>query len=470
MNQSIFRAYDIRGIYPSDIDEDAVYRIARGYIRFLQQKPKFQISNFKFQKSGFKIALGKDVRTSSPALWRAAARGLIDEGAVVTDIGTISTDMLYFAVGKYGYDGGIIISASHNPAEYNGLKIVREKAIPISSDSGLFDIRDLAEKIQPPKLEIRNLKLEITQQDIMREYVEHNLSFIDKKNIRPFKVVINANFGMAGVAAREIVKIGKLPVELIELNCEPDGTFPKGRPDPLIPENRHEVESLIKESGADLGVAWDADADRCFFFDDNGKFVTPAFMTSLMAMHLLAKSDKKGEKIINDTRIYWPIEDAVKKYGGELILTKAGHTFIKEKMRQEDALFGAETSAHYYYRDNFYADNGMISFLLVLEILSRKEQKLSEIIKVYREKYAVSDEMNFEVKDAAGVLASFKKKYAKGKVDDQDGLSISFPDWRFSLRTSNTEPLVRLNVETRGDYTLLKRRVSELSREINNNQ
>lgn len=300
----------------------------------------------------------------------------------------------------------------------------------------------------------------------MEAYTKHNLSFVDTKKIKPFKVVINANFGMAGIAAREMVRQGKLPVELVELNCKPDGTFPKGRPDPLIPANRHETESLIKDSGADLGVAWDADADRCFFFDDKGEFVTPAFMTAVMATHLIAKSGKKGEKIINDTRIYWPIEDAVRDAGGRLVLTKAGHTFIKERMREEDALFGAETSAHYYYRDNFYADNGMISFVLMLEILSQKDQKLSQVAQEFKRKYAVSDEINFEIKDGAGVLALFKRKYTKAKIDDRDGLSINFPDWRFSLRTSNTEPLIRLNVETRGNYMLLKEKIEELSQEI----
>ena len=411
-------------------------------------------------------------------MWQAAAWGLIDEGVKVIDIGTISTDMLYFAVGKYGYDGGITISASHNPAEFNGMKIVRENAIPISSDSGLFEIRDLAQKIRPPKLEIGNWKLEITKQDILQEYTKHNLSFINTSGIKPFKVVINANFGMAGVAAKAMVKQGKLPVELIELNCEPDGSFPKGRPDPLIPENRIETSALINKTEADLGVAWDADADRCFFFNGKGEFVTPAFMTSLMAAHLLKKTGgysdasvgaRRGrEKIINDTRIFWPILDTVKANGGELVLTKAGHTFIKERMRAEDGLFGAETSAHYFYRDNFYADNGMVSFLLALEILSEKKQKLSVAIAEFQKKYAVSDEINFIVTDPEKVLASFKKKYAKADIDDRDGLSINFKDWRFSLRSSNTEACIRLNVETRGDYTLLKQKVDELSHEITN--
>ena len=312
MNPSIFRAYDIRGLYPQEIDESAVYATSRAYIQFLSKKIK--------ANKVLTIALGKDVRASSPALWQAAAKGLIDEGVKVIDIGTISTDMLYFAVGKYGYDGGITISASHNPAEFNGMKIVREQAIPISSDSGLFAIRDMAKEIPNNKSQIPNKfqiqKSKIEKKDVMAEYSRHNLSFVDANKIKPFKVVINANFGMAGVAAKAMVKQGKLPIELVELNCEPDGTFPKGRPDPLIPDNRNETSALIKKTKADLGVAWDADADRCFFFDDKGEFVTPAFMTSLMAAYLLKKSGKKGEKIINDTRIFWPIEDTVKKYGG----------------------------------------------------------------------------------------------------------------------------------------------------------
>ena len=497
MNPSIFRAYDIRGLYPQEIDEPAVYAISRAYIRFLRQKPQPQTLNPKSQTHELTIALGKDVRTSSPSLWRAAARGLTDEGVKVIDIGTISTDMLYFAVGKYGYDGGITISASHNPAEFNGMKIVREDAIPISSDSGLFAIRDIAKEIPSTKKQIaykisrrpdeniggrdpdigrssgQILNSEIEEKDVMAAYTEHNLSFIDRKKIKPFKVVINANFGMAGVAAKAIVKQGKLPVELVELNCQPDGSFPKGRPDPLIPDNRHETSALIKKTNADLGVAWDADADRCFFFNEKGEFVTPAFMTSLMAAHLLKKvggpdalRGRGKEKIINDTRIFWPVKDTVETHGGELVLTKAGHTFIKERMRAEDGLFGAETSAHYYYRDNFYADNGMISFLLALEILSEKKQKLSAIIKEFQKKYAVSDEINFTVSDPEKVLASFKKKYAKADIDARDGLSINFKDWRFSLRSSNTEACIRLNVETRGDYQLLKQKVDDLSQEI----
>ncbi|MCX6740095.1 MAG: hypothetical protein NTZ49_02605 [Candidatus Parcubacteria bacterium] len=305
INPSIFKAYDVRGIYPTDIDEDAVYKIAQAYVKFV--KPKGP------------IALGKDVRLSSPSLWQSAAKGLTDAGIDVIDIGTISTDMLYFSVAKYGYSGGMTISASHNPKEYNGIKFVREKAIAISGDTGIMEMRDQAlkeEQIIEPE------KGEVTKKEILADYVKHCLSFIDPKAIKPMKIVANANFGMAGVAVNKILEF--LPIEIVPLDFEPNGNFPKGRPDPMILERRIETEALVKSEKADLGVAWDADADRCFIFDENGDFVDGYYLTAILAQIMLEKFGKESKKIIYDPRLTWAVEDTVKKFKGQALINKPG--------------------------------------------------------------------------------------------------------------------------------------------------
>ena len=442
LNPNIFKAYDVRGIYPDEINEEAVYQIAQAYLKV-----------FKPENA---IVLGKDVRLSAASLWQAAAKGITNAGYDVIDIGTISTDMLYFAVANYGYGGGITISASHNPKEYNGMKFVREKAIAVSEDTGLLDIKKQVlkgEEIIEPE------KGEIIVKEIMADYIEHCLSFIDKKAIKPMKIVADGNFGMAGVALNKILEF--LPVEIVPLNFKPDGSFPKGKPDPMIFERRKEVSDLVKAEKADLGVAWDADADRCFIFDENGEFVDGYFLTAILAKIMLISAKKKGEKIICDPRQIWAIKDTVKTAKGKLIINKPGHAFIKDTMRKDNVLFAGEMSGHFYFRDNFYCDNGMIPVLLILEKLSKEGIRMSDLVKSYREKYFISGEINQTVNDPDVVLNNAEKKHSQGKIEHIDGVSVEFKDWRFNLRKSNTEPLIRLNVEAKSQK-LVDEKVKEL--------
>jgi phosphomannomutase len=440
INSEIFKSYDVRGIYPKEINEEAVYKIAQAYIKIFHPVHA--------------IVLGRDVRISSSSLWQAAAKGIVDAGCDVIDIGTISTDMLYFAVAHYNYGGGMTISASHNPKEYNGMKFVRENSIAISSDTGLLEIKDEVlknEQIIEPE------KGEIIKKDILDDYVNHCLSFIDTKVLKPMKIVANANFGMAGIVLKKI--LANLPIEIIPLNFEPDGNFPKGRPDPMIPENRKETEDLVKSSKADLGVAWDADADRCFIFDENGEYVDGYFLTAILAEYFLKKNP--GEKIISDPRLVWAIRDTVLGNNGIYLINKPGHAFIKDRLRKENAIFAGETSGHFYFRDNFFCDNGMIPFLLIVEKLAREGIKMSDLARPCREKYFISGEINKKIKNPDKVLKTVEKKYKEGRVEFIDGLSVEFADWRFNLRKSNTEPLVRLNVEAKSQE-LVDEKVKEL--------
>lgn len=447
----IFKAYDIRGIYPDDIDELMVYKISKAYCQFV--KPK-------------NVVIGCDVRTSSPSLKRAAIKAITDLGIKVIDVGTISTDMLYFSVANYGYDGGLSITASHNPREYNGIKLVREKSIPISSDSGLYDIRDIVMQMNVDKqvLEGEITKELVEQRDILNDYIEKIKTFADFSKFKKFKIVVNPNFGAAGKALVKLLE--GTGIELVKINFEPDGNFPKGRPDPLIPENRTEVSELIKQSGADLGVAWDADADRCFFFTEKGEFIEGYFITALLAKIFLGRM--KNEKIIHDTRLTWAIKHIVESLGGTDIPTKAGHTFIKERMKKEDALFGGEMSAHYYFRDYYYCDNGMIPLVMMLEFLSMQEKTLSEIMHdMFFNRYFVSGEINTKVSDVQTILNKAEQLYSDGTIDKTDGVSSEFKDWRFNVRPSNTEPVIRLNVEAT-NKELMEQKRDELLNIIRN--
>lgn len=428
MDSKIFKAYDIRGVYPSEINEDDMYYIAQAYAQFV--KPK-------------KVVLGKDVRKSGPQLWDAAARGLTDAGVDVVDIGIVSTDMMYFAVAHLKTDGGITISASHNPKEYNGMKLVRKEAIPISGDTGIQDMREIAEKKE--KIEAEK-KGSIEKADIMDAYVDHCLSFIDSSKVKPMKVVANANFGMAGIAANAMKAKANLPLDFVELNFEPDGDFPKGRPDPLIPENRGETEASVKSSGADFAVAWDADADRCFFFNEKGEFIDGYYIVALLASIMLR--GHKGEKVVIEPRMVFASRKAIEDAGGLWVINKVGHTFIKERMRKENAIFAGENSAHLYFRDNFYCDNGMIPFLLIVQELSVTGKKMSELVKEWTDAVQVSGEINFTVKDTKEVIEKIALEFSDGQQDRTDGLSVEYNTARFNVRGSNTEPLLRLNVES----------------------
>lgn len=432
MDSKIFKAYDIRGTYPDQINEADCKRIAQAYARFV--KPKV-------------VAVGRDVRLSGPSLQKAVIDGLLEAGVDVVDIGAGPTDALYFAVGYYNYDGGIQVSASHNPAEYNGLKMIRAGVEAISSDTGILDIKAIAESDEDLTGETKGT---LILKELTEDYLDLLALFAEFETIEKLKVVANNNFGLTGPLAESLLKRVSMEqnIELVKLNFEPDGSFPKGRPDPMIPSNREETVALVKETGADFAVAWDADGDRCYFADENGEFIEGCHLTALLAEHLLKKT--LGQKIIYDPRNIWAVEETVKAAGGTPVMNKAGHTFIKNRMKSENALFAGEMSGHFYFREFFSADNGVIPFIVMLNIMSQNPgKKLSEIIAPLRNKYFVSGEVNFTVTDQVKTLADIKAKYPDGAVDTTDGFSISYDDWRFNLRSSNTEPLIRLNVEAK---------------------
>jgi phosphomannomutase len=432
VNWEVFRAYDIRGIYPTDIDEEAYYRIAKAYVYLF--KPKTMV-------------VGMDARSSSPPLKASLTKGFLDAGVDIVDIGEITTDMLYYTVGASSeYSGGVVVSASHNPKEYNGMKIVREKATAISSDTGLFDIRDTLKAGKDAEV-TSDKKGTCTERNILDDYLAHVLKSIDRSLIKQFTFVGNANFGYVCRPARKLAEI--LGLNLIPLNFEPDGTFPKGPPDPMLPGNRTETEALIREKGAPFGVAWDADADRAMFFDEKGDFISGAYITALLADILLTKYGSDNT-IIFDPRVIWPTLDTVHRKGGRPIISKGGHAFMKDRMRRENGLFAGELSGHYYFRENFYADNGVIPFLLVLEHLSTHNQPFSEIMAQYQAGHYMSGELNYHVKDVKATIEKVKEKFhGEGTEDFTDGYSLETPEWRFNIRGSNTEPLLRLNIEAR---------------------
>ena len=431
MNWDVFRAYDIRGIYPDHIDEEAYYRIAKAYVYLF--KPSTMV-------------VGMDARLSSPPLKASLIRGFLDAGVDVVDIGEITTDMLYFAVGAFDYSGGVVVSASHNPKEYNGMKMVRENATAISSDTGLFEIRDALKAGKDTEVTSNKIGT-CTERDIIDEYLKHVLKSVDRSKIKSFTFVGNANFGFVCRPAAKLAQ--DLGLTLIPLNFEPDGSFPKGPPDPMLPGNRTETEALIKERGAAFGVAWDADADRAMFFTEKGEFISGAYITALLADILLTKYGSDNT-IIFDPRVIWPTLDAVRRKGGTPIISKGGHAFMKDRMRRENGLFAGEMSGHYYFRENFYADNGVIPFLLVLEHLSTEDKPFSEIMAPFTAGHYMSGELNYRVKDIRKVITEVKEKFhTQGQEDFTDGYSLETAEWRFNIRGSNTEPLLRLNLEAR---------------------
>jgi phosphomannomutase len=427
IDPKIFKAYDIRGVYPTEINEEAAYKIAQAYAKFIQPRT---------------VALGRDVRISGPKLKQAVMQGLVDHGVNVVDVGVVSTDMMYFATVFYGYDGGLTVTASHNPREFNGLKLVRAKSAPISGDTGIMEIRDLVlagYSYRAPE------KGTVTHKDILDDYIEKVLSVVDTKKIKPVKVVANINFGYTAAVLKKLR--AKLPIEFVFLNEEPNGEFPKGRPDPLVPDNRQETMDLVRREKADLGVAWDADADRCYFFDETGRFLSGYFTSAILSGYFLKKYP--GAKVVIDMKQNWAIKDAVARSGGIALPNRTGHSLFKERMIKEDAVFGGEVSGHFYFKDYFYLDNGMIPFLAILDILSSSNKKLSEIYQPLFDKYFAIEETNRVVQDVPKVLATLKQKYADGELSEIDGVSVDYPDWRFNVRSSNTEPLVRLNLEAK---------------------
>jgi len=444
MEISCFKAYDIRGRLPDELNEDIAYRIGRGYAQFL--KPK-------------RVVVGRDVRLSSDTLAEAVSRGLCDSGVDVYDIGLCGTEEVYFATFHEQMDGGIMVTASHNPMDYNGLKLVREQARPISADTGLTDIRLLAEQgdfvlAQQPGT-VRKL-------DVRPAYIDHLTTYIDVDALAPFKVVVNAGNGCAGPVLDLLQQ--RLPIEMITINHEADGTFPNGIPNPLLPENRAATADAVRAHGAVAGIAWDGDFDRCFLFDETGAFIEGYYIVGLLAEAFLAKNP--GSRIVHDPRLVWNTFDVVRQGGGTAVESKSGHSFIKEKMREVDAVYGGEMSAHHYFRDFSYCDSGMIPWLLVLELMSRSGKKLSQLVGERISLYPSSGEINRTLDNAQQAMDALQLEYATEAlaVDHVDGLSMAFNDWRFNLRSSNTEPVVRLNVEARGDIALMEEKTAALLR------
>ncbi len=437
-----FKAYDLRGRIPDELNEDVAYRVGRGYAQFLSPK---------------RVVVGRDIRLSSAALTDALCRGLVDSGVAVDDIGICGTEGVYFATFDGGYDGGIMVTASHNPSDYNGMKFVREQSKPISGDNGLQDIRRFAERGDFPVVAQPGIRRSV---DTREAYVQHLLSYVDVPALRPLKIVVNAGNGGAGLVVDWLEP--HLPFEFIKVHHEPDGTFPNGIPNPMLEENRGSTIDAIRVSGADFGIAWDGDFDRCFLFDESGGFIEGYYIVGLLASVLLR--GEPGGRVVHDPRLTWNTVEVVEAAGGSAVLSKSGHAFIKERMREVDGVYGGEMSAHHYFRRFAYCDSGMIPWLLIAQLVSETGTPLSELVAARMALFPVSGELNYRVPDAKAAIASIEARYAPAalRVDRTDGLSFEFADWRFNLRSSNTEPLLRLNVEARGSDTLMRAKTAEL--------
>ena len=436
LDPAIFKAYDIRGIYPDELDEAGAYAIGRAYVEEFEAR---------------RIAVGRDMRLSSPPMQRAVMEGAADAGAEVLDLGMVGTEMVYFAVGDLGLDGGIAVTASHNPKEYTGMKIVRRGALPVGGDSGLLDIRTRALDGEPHPKGSGSIR----EVDVWPQFVERVLSFVDVAAIKPLRVVIDAANGMAGVMLPPVLE--RLPIDAVPYFFEPDGTFPNHEPNPLLPENREFIVSKTLERGGDLGVAFDGDADRCFFVDDRGDFVPGDFVTALLAEAVLEK--EPGAKVLYDVRASWAVPETIRAAGGEPLINRVGHAFFKQRMRREGAAFGGEVSGHYYFREFSQADSGVIPFLLMLELISRKGRRLSEILAPYRERYFLTGELNTAVEDVPLKLRELEERFGpEGTLSDLDGMSVDSADWHMNVRPSNTEPLLRLNLEARSQELMERKR------------
>ena len=437
-----FKAYDVRGRIPDQLNEEVAHRIGQAYAAFI--KPK-------------EVVVGYDIRLSSQALCAALTRGLKDSGVDVSNIGQCGTEEIYFATSFLGVDGGIVVTASHNPKDYNGIKFVRENSKPISADTGLEDIRKLAEI---NKFDMAPVKGTNSQVDVKKDYIKHLLSYIDVEKLKPLKVLCNAGNGGAGPVIDLLEP--HLPFEFIKMYHEPDGHFPNGIPNPLLQENRQPTTDKLLEEGADVAIAWDGDFDRCFFFDEKGGFIEGYYIVGLLAEAFLKK--QAGSKIVHDPRLVWNTQAVVEANGGEAVQCKSGHAFIKEKMREVDAAYGGEMSAHHYFRDFYYCDSGMVPWLLVLEIMSESGKPLSQLVEECIERFPASGEINREVSDAKAVIDKVLAHYKEDAedIDYTDGVGVSFAQWRFNLRMSNTEPVVRLNVESRGDIALMEAKTKEI--------
>lgn len=448
-----FKAYDIRGELEVELDEGVAYRIGRAFARSLDLKS---------------VVVGGDARETSEGLKMALAQGLQDEGCDVVDIGMVGTEEIYFATSHLNVDGGVEVTASHNPINYNGMKLVREQSKPVSGDTGLFDIKAMAEE-QPWLLEEAeeesSKKGKHSRVSVLDAYIQHLLGYINYENITPLKLVVNSGNGAAGHVVDALEKQFKalsLPIELIKVHHDPDPTFPNGIPNPLLIENRASTSHAVKEHGADMGIAWDGDFDRCFLFDENGEFIEGYYIVGLLAEAFLKK--QKGAKIIYEPRLTWNTQEIVEQAGGVAVLSKTGHAFIKERMRKEDAVYGGEMSAHHYFKDFFYCDSGMIPWLLVTELLCVQKRTLSSMVAERIARFPSSGEINNKFSDPEAAINRVLEMYKADavNVDTTDGVSVEYSDWRFNLRMSNTEPVVRLNVESRADEALMQKKTKEI--------
>jgi phosphomannomutase len=435
-----FKAYDVRGVVPTELNPELAYNVGRAYADELGPK---------------KVCVGYDIRLSGPELYDAFARGLNDAGVDVVHLGMVGTEMVYFATAFYGYDGGCMITASHNPPQYNGLKMVRQESRPVSSDTGLLDMerRAFEQKWEKSGTGSR------VDQDVYEDFVQHLLGIVAPSSLKPLKVLCDVGNGAAGVALEKLLP--HLPLDVTRRLFEPDGHFPNGVPNPILEESRAETVALMHRESFDFGVAWDGDYDRCFFFDEHGDFIEGYYIVGLLAQSIL-KSDP-NHTIVYDPRLTWNTLDIVEKLGGKAVICKSGHAFIKEKMRAEDATYGGEMSAHHYFKQHWYCDSGMIPFLLIAKLVSETGRSLGDLVREMVSNYPCSGEVNSTVTDVPTVLKKVEELYAEGgKIDRIDGLSIEYPTWRFNLRGSNTEPVIRLNVETRADDALMKAKTAEL--------
>ena len=429
IHPGIFKAYDIRGLYPGEIDETTARQIGRGFVTYLKAS---------------RIGVSRDMRVSSPALADAFIAGALEQGTSVVEYGMLPTDVMYYAVVTDGLEGGAQITASHNPKQYNGIKMVRAEALPLSGDAGIGDIRDMiANDRLPPHAATRG---ELTRRDVLAGYVDKVMSFIEPSIVKPFNVVLDAGSGMAGLVAPRLFE--RLPCRTTRLCFDIDGTFPNHEANPLIEENRLDITAEVVRQNADIGIAWDGDADRCFFIDGSGEFISGDFVTALLAEAFLLKYP--GATVIYDLRASHAVRDTVFKYGGTALMNRVGHAFIKQRMRKEDGIFAGEVTGHYYFRDFYYADNGFIPAMLILELMSKKNQSLRDLLRPYRERYFISGEINTKLKsieDVPAKLAAIEARYADATLARLDGVSVDYADWHFNVRGSNTEPLLRLNLE-----------------------
>jgi phosphomannomutase len=443
-NLNSFKAYDVRGRIPDEINESLAYDIGRAYCAFVQPH---------------RVAVGYDIRLSSPQLAAALKRGLMDSGCDVLDIGLWGTEGSYFATFAEKLDGGIMVTASHNPSDYNGMKFVREEARPISADTGLQQMRAVIESRSfAPKATKPGVERPL---DLRAKYLDHLLSYIDRSRLKPLKVVVNAGNGGAGLIVDQLEPL--LPFEFVKINNRPDGTFPNGIPNPMLLENQAATADVVRSARADIGLAWDGDYDRCFFFDEHGQFIEGYYLVGLLAEVFLQR--EPGARIVHDPRLTWNTQDIVRKHGGVPVLCKSGHAFIKQKMREVDGAYGGEMSAHHYFRQFSYCDSGMIPWLLVLQVICERGQSLSELVGERMRLFPASGEINRRLAgDPKAILGRVRALYESKAVsiDFTDGVSLEFPEWRFNLRSSNTEPLVRLNVESRGNEALMREKTSEI--------